>query len=171
MWIFHVLASAAALSQTPPTLLANPSPIPTPKELQPTGVPGLPPILPKLAKKICALEYVDMAELLPEAWRQEADRGESCCHTPRPSRGLITDVTVWAECYATMAALLASHYPGKAPHLLAYLRTKVGRYTGILLVDDKFQKPFSYCGCYSLYRYIEYRGSGYSRYAIINFRY
>ncbi len=51
------------------------------------------------------------------------------------------------------------------------VHSKVGRYTGILLVDNKFQKSFSYCGCYSLYRYIKYRGSGYSRYAIINFRY
>ncbi len=66
-----------------------------------------------------------MAELLPEAWRQEADRVEPCCRTPRPRQGLITDMTMWAECYATMAALLASHYPSKAPHLLAYLRTIV----------------------------------------------
>ncbi len=63
----EVLASVATLSQTTPVLLANPSPISAPKELQPMGDPGLPGILPKLAKRIRALEYINMAELIPEA--------------------------------------------------------------------------------------------------------
>ena len=46
-----------------------------------------------------------------------------CCHTKRPRRSLVTDVTIWTECYVTMPAILASAFPGKAPHFVAYLRT------------------------------------------------
>ena len=37
-------------------------------------------------------------------------------------RGPITDFKLWAECYATLAGVLVSVYPEKAPHLMAYLR-------------------------------------------------
>lgn len=47
----------------------------------------------------------------------------SCCHTKRPRRSLVTDINIWTECYATMAAILSSAFPGKATQLFAYLRT------------------------------------------------
>ena len=76
---------------------------------------------PKLAKRIMAKEFVDMWELLPETWRLEAEG--SCCQARRPRRALVTDINIWTECYATMAAILSSVYPEKAPHFFAYLRT------------------------------------------------
>lgn len=80
----------------------------------------------KLVKKILAKDYVDIWELLPESWQVEM---EACCHAKRPRRSLVTDISVWTECYATMAAILSSAYPEKAPHLFSYLRiiTKASR--------------------------------------------
>lgn len=85
------------------------------------GLPGFGSVPPKLVKKILAKEYVDIWELLPETWQVEADA--PCCHTKRPRRSLVTDINIWTECYATMAAILASAFPQKAPHFFAYLRT------------------------------------------------
>lgn len=86
-----------------------------------TQLPGFGSVSPKLAKKIMAQEFVDMWELLPETWRLEAEG--SCCQTRHPRHALVTDISIWTECYSTMAAILASVYPDKAPHFFAYLRT------------------------------------------------
>ena len=34
----------------------------------------------------------------------------------------VTDINVWTECYATMAAVLSSASPAKASQLFAYLQ-------------------------------------------------
>ena len=47
----------------------------------------------------------------------------SCGHTKRPCRSLVTDISIWTECFATMAAILASAFPEKAPHFFTCLRT------------------------------------------------
>jgi hypothetical protein len=64
---------------------------------------------------------VDMWELLPEMWLIETE--STCCHFKCLRRALLTDVTVWTECYATLAAVLSAAYPDKAPQLFAYLWT------------------------------------------------
>ena len=66
--------------------------------------------------------------MLPETWQVESVEG-ACCHSKRPRRSLITDINVWTECYATLAAILSTAYPDKAPHFFAYLRiiTKASR--------------------------------------------
>ena len=104
----------AAVSLVPGAVVCGPS-----GDL--ASLPGFGSVPPKLIKKILAKEYVDIWELLPDTWQVEADG--PCCHTKRPRRSLITDVTLWTECYATMAAILASAFPSKAPHFFAYLRT------------------------------------------------
>ena len=81
-------------------------------------MPGFAAIPPKL------ITYVDMWELLPDAWLVEAD-GSACCNTKRPRRSLVTDISIWTECFATMAAILSAVYPSDAPQLFAYLRTIV----------------------------------------------
>ena len=86
-----------------------------------TNIPGFGSVPPKLIKKIMAKEYIEIGELLPESWRVETEG--TCCHTKRPRRGLVTDINVWTECFATMAAILSSAFPLKAPHFFAYLRT------------------------------------------------
>ena len=84
-------------------------------------LPGFGSVPPKLTRRIVAREFVDMWELLPETWQLETEG--SCCQTRRPRRSLVTDINIWTECYATMAAILASAFPEKAPHFFAYLRT------------------------------------------------
>ena len=44
---------------------------------------------------------------------------------PPPSRPPVTDISQWVERYATMAALMATRFPHKAPELFAYLATVV----------------------------------------------
>ena len=88
----------------------------------PTHIPGWATVPPKLLKKIWNLEYVDMWELLPESWRLE-QQAEGCCRAQRPRRGLVTNLALWTECYAMLVAVLASRFPEKTPHFMAYLRT------------------------------------------------
>ena len=90
----------------------------------PTSVPGMALVLQKLVQKILKGEFIDMCELLPETWRVEETR-DSCCRSNRPKRGLITDITLWTECYALLLAVLATKFPEKTPHFMCYLRTIV----------------------------------------------
>ena len=82
---------------------------------------------PKLIKRILELEYVDVAELIPDMWRFQDEQETKCCHQPRLTsrRGQVTDILLWVECYAAMVAVLTSRYPDKGPELMAYLRTIV----------------------------------------------
>ena len=82
---------------------------------------------PKLKKKILELEFVDMAELIPDTWRWQDDDDSKCCHKPHrtPRRGPVTDILLWVECYATLVSVLTTRFPDKAPELMAYLRAIV----------------------------------------------
>ena len=96
-------------------------------EIQPAGstdVPGLALIPPKLVMKILKGEFVDMYELLPETWRMEEAK-DYCCRSTRPKRGLITDISLWTECFASLVAVLTTKHPEKAPQFMGYLRTIV----------------------------------------------
>ena len=88
------------------------------------SIPGLALIPPKLVQKILREEFVDMHELLPETWRMEEPR-EGCCRSTRPRRGLITDIALWTECYASLVTVLPTKFPEKAPQFMCYLRTIV----------------------------------------------
>jgi len=85
------------------------------------ALPGFSSVPPKLVKRLLEKQYVEMWEMLPETWQLEAE--STCCRTKCPKRSLVTDISVWTECFATMAAVLSSAYPDKAPHFFAYLRT------------------------------------------------
>ena len=95
-----------------------------PGNVQPgiVSIPGWSSVPPRLVRKILSLEFVDMWELLPESWRLDQSEG-SCCHARRPRRGLVTNFLLWTECFATLVAVLATRYPEKTPHFMAYLRT------------------------------------------------
>ena len=86
-----------------------------------SDLPGFGSVPPKLIRRILAKEYVGMWELLPDSWQVEL-KG-TCCHAKRPRRSFITDINLWAECFTTMAAILSSAFPAKAPQLFAYFRT------------------------------------------------
>lgn len=88
------------------------------------NTPGLALIPPKLVQRILKGEFIDMYELLPETWRME-EAQDSCCRSSRPKRGLVTDISLWTECYASLVAVLTTKYPEKAPQFMGYLRTIV----------------------------------------------
>ena len=114
-------ATAASVSLADMITMPIPSVRPTP-----ATSPSYPQELPsKLVKKILDLEFVEMAELVPDSWRtEEADY--QCCssHNPRISRrGPVTNILLWVECYSSLVAVLASKYPNKIGHLMAYQKT------------------------------------------------
>ena len=111
---------AAALARVLSTS-GTPSPATGPGAQRAYSFPGLGTLPPKLAKRIADREFIDMRELLPEAWRVDTPMAGNSQSKPLP-RGPITDFKLWAECYATLAGVLVSVYPEKAPHLMAYLR-------------------------------------------------
>ena len=124
--VFSMASSGTAASLSPAAPLAWPMvATATPDGPSVAGdlaiLPGFSSVPPKLTRRILAKEYIDMWELLPESWQVEMEG--TCCHSKRPRRSLMTDINVWTECFATMAAILASAFPSKAPHLFAYLRT------------------------------------------------
>ena len=78
----------------------------------------------KLADKILALDFIDMAELLPEHWRVEENREGGCCNVPKITKKKpLTDILLWLECYATLVAILTTVYPEKAAQFMAYQQT------------------------------------------------
>ena len=123
----EVLASAA-LAQLPST--QGDGGIPPILSAEPTNpgvlsIPSFTSVPTKLIQRIWGLEYVDMWELLPKTWQQGAAQSSTYCCSRHPKRGLITNIALWTECFTTLAAALSAHYPDKAPHLMAHLRTIV----------------------------------------------
>ena len=79
---------------------------------------------PKVVKKVLDLEFVEMTELRADIWVDEPQAPEVGGPMRRPpSKPPVTDIKVWLECYARMAALLVSRYPYKGPELWAYQST------------------------------------------------
>ena len=87
---------------------------------------GLPPVPGKLVARILKGDFVDMAELLRdnlEAQRkgvlQEAEGSTGTTGPSRPRRD-IPDLLSWVQCFGLYAAVMASKYPERVVHLLAY---------------------------------------------------
>ena len=73
-----------------------------------------------------------MAELLPESWPEEnAEVGHQHRRTRHPP---VTDILTWLECFAGMAVVLSTNYPGKAAEFWAYQ-------TSILRAARNFKGP------------------------------
>ena len=75
---------------------------------------------PKVAKKVLALEFVEMSELRADIWPDDTVPTESSPGPRRPSKPPVTNVRTWLECYGRMAALLCTRFPEKAAELWAY---------------------------------------------------
>ena len=65
---------------------------------------------PKIVARIENLEFVEMNELLQDAWAPSVHR----------RRAPVSDILVWAECFSGIAAILSKKYPAKAAELFAY---------------------------------------------------
>ena len=83
-----------------------------------------------MVARIESLEYVEMAELLQEAWLAEPTPDSSALgltlRLPRRSSP-ITDISVWVECYCLMSAVLCAKYLARGPDLAPHcaLRKKI----------------------------------------------
>ena len=79
---------------------------------------------PKVVKKVLDLEFVEMSELRGDIWMEDTAPTDSMHQTRRPTANPpVTDIRVWLECYARMAALITSHFTQKASELWAYQST------------------------------------------------
>ena len=121
-----LLPSAALVLTTPagPSHLSSP-PLTPPTPASSASIPGAALLPPKLVSKILRGEFIEMREMLPDAWVMD-DQPTSCCRSSKPRRGgLITDIQLWVEGYASLVAVLTTEHPDKAPHFMAYLKTIV----------------------------------------------
>ena len=102
-----VLAAAGSVDAVPPTTLDS-VPIPT-----------------KLRGRILDLEFVEMHDLLPEAW--EVETSHSCCPGSRRQtrRGPVQDILLWTECFSSLVAILGSAHPDHIADFMAYQRSIV----------------------------------------------
>ena len=87
---------------------------------------SLPPVPPKLVKKIQALEFVEMRELLPDNMAL-ADRLEALPQrigqpTRNPEQREIGLLYTWTACFATYIAVVSQAHPGRVVDMLAYMR-------------------------------------------------
>ena len=97
---------------------------------------GLPPVSDKIADKIRAWKFVDMAELLPEPWGAPSlmQEGPSTSQERRKSKKKVTDIVTWLECFAMYVGVMAGAHPKSVPELMAYMIT-------ILRTSQDFEDP------------------------------
>lgn len=85
---------------------------------------GIVPVPDRLLKKIWALEYVEMRELLPEAWVHDScSESTHCCLSNgnlKQKRPEVTSIFTWLHCFGTLVSVLAHKYPSKVPEFMAY---------------------------------------------------
>jgi hypothetical protein len=115
-----ILAAAATTSQAKTLLPQAVTPaLTTPGPYNPAA--SLP---PKVVKKILDLEFVEMAELKADIWVDEPPASDVGHLARRPSsKPPVTDIRIWLECFARMAAVLVTRFPEKGPELWAYQTT------------------------------------------------
>ena len=69
---------------------------------------GLLPIPERLEKKIVALEFVEMRDLMPETWlREEEESASNTLSLPRRRTAPVTNILQWLQCYAGMVGVLS----------------------------------------------------------------
>ena len=82
------------------------------------------PIPDSLISKIQQLEFVDMADLRPEAWMFEDEpHGKSLAGLFKRRKQPVTDILLWVQCFASYVAVLSQTQPQSTPHLMAYMAT------------------------------------------------
>ena len=94
---------------------------------------GVMPLPQRLLTKILNLEFVEMQDLLPEAWLTLTDDDAAkCCSTSaaggRKRRPPVTNIFTWLQGFASMVSALSTKYPGMVPEFLAYQSTIIKCY-------------------------------------------
>ena len=92
---------------------------------------------PKVVKKVLDLEFVEMSELRGDIWMEDTAPTDGMHQTRRPTANPpVTDIRVWLECYARMAALITSHFPGWPDNVPNVSRHRNG-YTGGIVATTR----------------------------------
>ena len=79
------------------------------------------PLPEALRKRILNLEYVDMANLQPEAWLFEDGTQDKAITSIFKKRSEpVTDILVWVQCYNVLVGVLTERFPQFIHHFLAY---------------------------------------------------
>lgn len=82
----------------------------------------------KVISKIENLEFVEIVDLLQEAWAFDASDSYNQTLKQLGRQPLVSDILVWAECHSAMAAVLLSRkYPAKAPELFCICTADIPR--------------------------------------------
>ena len=94
---------------------------------------GVMPLPQRLLSKILNLEFVEMQDLLPEAWLTSIeDDAAKCCSTSdaegRKRRPPVTNIFTWLQGFASMVSALSTKYPRMVPEFLAYQSTIIKCY-------------------------------------------
>ena len=98
---------------------------------------ALPPVPERLVSRIQKWEFIDMAELLPEALVSARTVNQSTAalvHRKRP----VTDILTWVQCFGVYVGILAKQFPDSVPELMSYMITiiKASRnYEGLAWVN------------------------------------
>ena len=75
----------------------------------------------KLVLRIENLEFIEVAEMLPETWASVTLVAQDLAMPLRPiTQGPVTDIVVWLECFSLLAGVLVKKYPDKTPEVFAY---------------------------------------------------
>ena len=84
---------------------------------------GLMPLPQKLLTKITALEFIEIHELLPEAWLLTGEMEHSgCCSSAgaKKRRPPVTNIFTWLQRFASLVSSLSTRYPAYVPEFLPY---------------------------------------------------
>ena len=135
---------AAAASRAPPAGSTTPATLPPvaglgqPSLSQPGTYHPAATLPPKVVKRILDLEFVEMSEISIDDIPTHTPG-----HPPLPARPPILDVSMWTEKFCSMAAVLSTRFPEKAPEFFAYLAS-------ILRADRNFDdgRWVAYDRCY-----------------------
>ena len=138
-------AMVSAVTSPVSAISASASPIaplgPRPVRLSFDAGPGRPPIPPKLVDQIRQGEYIELAELLPDALRdnevpQEVMLQEQHLLIPRKApRRQIRDIVAWVDCWTAYSRVVVSTDPGRAAELMSYQDVVLRTYRSFARTD------------------------------------
>ena len=109
--------ATAAMAQSKKPLMEAPKP-PATSLSTPGPYKQAAGIQPKVVKKILDLEFIEMTELnIPSTNSAGQQNHRGCSRLP------VTEIKLWLECFARMAAILTMCFPEKGPEFWTYKTT------------------------------------------------
>ena len=110
----------------------------------------IPPIPPKLHKKIIEGHYIDMAELFPEHLETLNAAEEDHSKSSRPKLKDTSSILDWIQAFSIYVAVLSKDQPHRVPSLLAYQHLLIHSHTNFkqfnwASYDCQFRQKASAC--------------------------